>query len=155
MSKWDGLNRRKFPRINFPCLLSIGGTQRETAILTHTENLGVGGVCVIIKEDIKTFFPVKVELDLMDMGDHIKCTGKVVWNVRRAEKSHKKMFHDIGIEFPFRRAGLLRRDTFHGRAVHQFDDFGRSASCKPARFIARSCGEFGRYEWREFLRIFL
>jgi hypothetical protein len=100
MTKWDGLNRRKFPRINFPCLIFIGGvSSQETAILTHTENIGIGGVCVIIKEDIKNFCPVKVELDLMDMGDHVKCDGRVVWNVRRSEKAQKKMLHDIGIEF--------------------------------------------------------
>ncbi len=102
MAKWDGLNRRKFPRVNYPCLVVI---RKETAddkdvFLTHTENIGVGGVCVILKQDLKMFSPVDLELDLMDLGDHIRCRGKVVWNVQRTmDQTKKPLFHDIGIEF--------------------------------------------------------
>jgi len=102
MSKWDGLNRRKFPRVNYPCLVVIrkNGDEDKDIFLTHTENLGIGGVCVILKHDVKMFSEVELELDLMDLGDHIKCKGKVVWNVQRKMNEEKKpLFYDIGIEF--------------------------------------------------------
>ena len=102
MAKWDGLNRRKFPRVNYPCLVVIrkGTSEDKDVFLTHTENIGVGGVCVILKQDLKMFSPVDLELDLMDLGNHIKCRGKVVWNVQRSMNQTKKpLFYDIGIEF--------------------------------------------------------
>ena len=101
MSSWDGLDRRKFPRVNYPCLVVIRheGEEKEV-LLTHTENVGIGGVCVILKRNIKMFCPVELELDLLDLGNHIKCQGKVVWNVqRKSEEPTKPSFYDIGIEF--------------------------------------------------------
>ena len=101
MSSWDGLDRRKFPRVNYPCLVVIrhDGEEKDV-ILTHTENVGIGGVCVILKKNVKMFCPVELELDLLDLGNHIKCHGKVVWNVqRKSEEPTKPSFYDIGIEF--------------------------------------------------------
>ena len=108
MGSWEGLNRRKFPRANYPCLVVIrnqdaptdGGDDKNSTILTHTDNVGVGGVCVILKQDLKMFSPVELELDLLDLGDHICCNGKVVWNIRhQSEDGKKPNFYDIGIEF--------------------------------------------------------
>ena len=98
---WDGLDRRKFPRAIYPCLLKVklpGGD--EGNILTHTENIGLGGVSIITKSNVKAFTNVGIELDLLDMGDHIQCQGRVVWNIRRkATEDKKPFFYDIGIEY--------------------------------------------------------
>lgn len=101
MSAWDGLNRRRFPRAKYPCLVIVRHKGKEPeAILTHTENLGVGGICVIIKKQIKLFAPVEVEIDLMDLEDHVECAGKVVWSVKRKSgEKVKPLFYDTGIEF--------------------------------------------------------
>ena len=102
MSKWDGLNRRRFPRVIYPCLVVIQNKEGgdKDIILTHTENIGIGGVCLILKQDIKMFTVVELELDLLDLGNHIKCLGKIVWNVqRKTDAKNKPMFYDIGIEF--------------------------------------------------------
>lgn len=101
MTSWGGLNRRKFPRVNYPCLIIIRqNDETKDVMLTHTENVGIGGVCVTLKKGFKIFSPVDVELDLLDMGDHIKCQGKVVWSVqRRGEEKKKPLFFDTGIEF--------------------------------------------------------
>ena len=98
---WDGLDRRKFPRVIYPCLvtLCLEGKEKET-ILSHTENIGLGGVCVTFKNHVERFTPVEVQIDLLDMQEHLKCSGKVVWNVRRkALEERKPLFYDIGIEF--------------------------------------------------------
>jgi len=101
MQKWEGLDRRKFPRINYPCLIVVRNTEDKTDVfLTHTENVGIGGVCVILKKNLKMFSPVEIELDLLDFESHIKCNGKIVWNVqRKGEAERKPLFYDIGIEF--------------------------------------------------------
>ena len=102
MGDWEGLNRRKFPRVNYPCLVVIrdSGDDGDNVILTHTDNVGIGGVCVVLKQDVKMFSEVELELDLLDLGEHICCNGKVVWNVQRKNKVEEKpSFYDIGIEF--------------------------------------------------------
>ena len=103
MGDWEGLNRRKFPRVSYPCLVVIRNNDddgKNNVILTHTNNVGVGGICVILKQNVKMFSEVELELDLLDLGEHICCNGKVVWNVQRKNESPEKpLFFDIGIEF--------------------------------------------------------
>ncbi len=101
MSPWDGLNRRRFPRVKYPCQVIVRNEQQnKEVILAHTENIGVGGVCAILKKGLPMFALVEVELDLLDFEDHVKCQGKVVWSVRRkSSEENKPMFYDIGIEF--------------------------------------------------------
>lgn len=101
MVSWDGMNRRKFPRVIYPCLVVVRTDHdQQDALLAHTENVGIGGLCVILRRELKLFSPVDIQLDLLDMGEHIKCKGKVVWVIRRkATESTKPMFYDVGIEF--------------------------------------------------------
>ncbi len=98
---WDGSNRRKFPRVVYPCLIKIASQSHEKQnILTHTENIGIGGVSVTVKKEVKLFTDVELEIDLLDVDEHIKAIGKVVWSVRRKEAEEKKpLFYDLGIEF--------------------------------------------------------
>ena len=69
MPNWGGINRRNFPRINFPCLVTIASSPKtaSNAILTHTQNVGIGGICVRITEEIKKSdaleIPIMVEHD--------------------------------------------------------------------------------------------
>lgn len=101
MTSWTGLDRRRFPRAQCPCLVTIRKEDaKHDAILTHTENVGIGGICVILKQSMKMFSPVELELDLLDFKEPLKCQGKVVWCVkRRTEESQKPLFYDTGIEF--------------------------------------------------------
>ncbi len=101
MSPWDGLNRRRFPRVACPCRVVIRAADgEERAFLTHTENIGVGGVGVLLRAGLKVFTPVELEVDLLDLEENLRCRGRVVWSVRRKESDPEKpLFHDIGIEF--------------------------------------------------------
>ena len=98
---WDGRNRRKFPRVLFPCLIKIRGDKNaKDVLLTHTENLSIGGVRVILKNSVSMGAAIDVEIDLMDTGEHLSCKGKVVWSEKRkSTESVKPNFFDIGIEF--------------------------------------------------------
>lgn len=98
---WEGIDRRKFPRVMYPCLIKIRTPEsKDDTILTHTENIGLGGLCFTIKNEMKLFMPVEMEIDLLDLDEHISPKGKVVWNVRRKSiEKVKPLFYDIGIEF--------------------------------------------------------
>ena len=98
---WDGRNRRKFPRVLFPCLIKIRGDKNaKDVLLTHTENLSIGGVRVILKNSVSMGAAIDVEIDLMDTGEHLSCKGRVVWSEKRkSTESVKPNFFDIGIEF--------------------------------------------------------
>ena len=103
MSPWEGLNRRRFPRVKYPCLVTVwygeeGEGERET-FLTHTENLGIGGSCIICHKRFKMFAPIEMEIDLLDMEGHVRCKGKIVWVVQRKDPdSRKPLTYDIGVE---------------------------------------------------------
>ena len=103
MGKWQGMDKREFPRIEYPCLIVIcgdGDNDSKDTVLTHTENVGVGGVCVSLKKSVKMFSFLEIELDLLDLGENICCKGKVVWNVEKKsdDKKESRVF-DVGIEF--------------------------------------------------------
>ena len=85
----------------YPCLIKVGSSEGlQEGILTHTENIGLGGLCITLKSEIKLFTLVDMEVDLVDLNEHIKPKGKVVWSVRRKSvEKIKPMFYDIGIEF--------------------------------------------------------
>ena len=101
MVDWKGLERRQFPRVNYPCLVTVRQDgEGVDAFLTHTENIGTGGICVLFKRGIRLFAEVDLELDLLDMEKNIKGKGKVVWSVKtQSKKQPKDIVYDTGIEF--------------------------------------------------------
>ena len=97
---WDGINRRKFPRANYKCLISIKKRLTAKTISTQTENIGAGGICVLLKEDLGLFQGVDLEVFLEDNRPPIKCGGTVVWVVKKSEPKQKGSYiYDTGIEF--------------------------------------------------------
>ena len=97
---WNGINRRKFPRANYKCLIAIKKRLTSKSIATQTENIGAGGICVIIKDDLGLFQGVDLELYLDEARPPIKCGGTVVWVVKKSDPMHKGAHsYDTGIEF--------------------------------------------------------
>jgi len=97
---WNGINRRKFPRAKYKCLIYIKKKGSSKSISTYTENIGAGGICVIIKDNLILFQGVNVELFLEQDDSPIKCAGTVVWVVKkRPEKREEDYCYDTGIEF--------------------------------------------------------
>lgn len=96
---WDGINRRKFPRANYKCLIGIKRRLTSKTISTETENIGAGGICVIIKEDLGLFQGVDLELFLDEGKPPIKCGGTVVWVVKKSSPKKTVYLYDTGIEF--------------------------------------------------------
>ncbi len=93
-----GQERRRFPRANFPCKITIY-LPKEHTIVTHTESISCGGIEVKVKENLTVLSIVGLEL-FLDKNKVIQCKGRVVW--RLADKggvSDEELVFDIGLEF--------------------------------------------------------
>ncbi len=97
---WEGINRRRFPRANYACVVTIRRKGSAETFNTKTENIGCGGICVILPKATQIYSPVELDLDLEDSGNTISIKGTIVWVVQRSEfgKNTPDSF-DIGIEF--------------------------------------------------------
>jgi len=100
---WEGINRRKFPRANYPCkVIVLAGGLKET-FSTHTENIGIGGICVVLSRELPKFFPVRTILYLKDGEGLLECSGRIVWSIKT------DVDFDTGIEFlDIREADIVR-----------------------------------------------
>ncbi|MBI4368113.1 MAG: PilZ domain-containing protein [Candidatus Omnitrophica bacterium] len=95
---WSGLDQRNFPRIVAQCDVTIhdriGGTLK-----TKTQNLGLGGVCVILTRELEKLSQVHLRITLEETQPPFESDGRVVWMVRSKEPLSKKVSYDTGIEF--------------------------------------------------------
>lgn len=97
---WDGMDRRRFPRVQHPCKIKLKRSGGTKIINTFTENIGCGGVCVLLKEDLGLFSPVKLDIDIEDSLGWFSSQGTIVWVVKReGETKDKEVIFDTGIEF--------------------------------------------------------
>lgn len=98
---WNGMNRRRFPRADYKCTITIKSSGEVPKIITtRTENIGMGGICVLLKEGLGLFKDVELEILLEDKGSPIRCNGSTVWVVKKSDIGNKvKHVYDTGIEF--------------------------------------------------------
>ena len=81
------------------CEVVIHPHGREKALKTRTENVGMGGVCVMLEEPLERFDRCKVSLDLRDNVPPIHCTGRSVWVIPSLDIKSSRTSFDTGIEF--------------------------------------------------------
>ena len=96
---WDGFDKRKFPRLKLNCQIEIQPQAKKAPAVTVTENVGVGGVCVIQNQPLERFSLCRLRLELQPNLPFIDCTGKVVWIIERREPMPRERRFDTGIEF--------------------------------------------------------
>ncbi|OIO34142.1 MAG: hypothetical protein AUJ70_01665 [Candidatus Omnitrophica bacterium CG1_02_40_15] len=109
---WSGINRRKFPRASYPCVLSVKRKDQQDTLSTQTENIGLGGICVILPRDLGIFAPVEIRLDLLDGQPVIECDGTVAWVIASKEDKKSESF-DTGLEF----TNLKRKDAIRINSI--------------------------------------
>ncbi len=90
---WEGIDKRKFPRIDYPCKVIVLRNDLKKTFSTHTENIGTGGVCVTLTEELPKFCPVEILLYLKDGNGPLECNGRIIWVVKEGTS------FDTGIEF--------------------------------------------------------
>ncbi len=94
---WNGIEKRRFVRANFPCKIIISTPDKHT-IVTHTENIGAGGVRVIIDEKLEVSSIVGLEISLDN--EQITSQSRIVWAIETENSSSQnKPLYDTGIEF--------------------------------------------------------
>jgi len=98
---WDGVDRRRFRRAEYPCLITLRkNTVPAQSLLTHTEDISVLGVRVIIRQKIEMAAEVDLEIDLKDTLPTVFSRGKIRWVEELAFKQKEKpLRYNTGIEF--------------------------------------------------------
>lgn len=94
---WRETEKRRFPRANIPCKIIIH-TPKESVITTTTENIGAGGIRVILDQAVEVSSIVDLEVEVGN--SLINCKGRVVWMVpKKSPEPSELIGHDTGIEF--------------------------------------------------------
>lgn len=94
---WQDKEKRWFPRVDYPCTVSILSLEQQETFPTYTQNIGIRGVCVILPKEFPKFCLVKILLYLKDGRNPMTCKGKIVWQSRRDHSSGREFY--TGIEF--------------------------------------------------------
>ena len=90
-------DKRKFPRVLFPCRLRL--ISQGHPLISHTENISEGGIRVILDENLKYYPLVGIELSIAK-NKVISCEGRVVWVKEELNPIEEKaVMFDTGIEF--------------------------------------------------------
>ena len=98
---WNGVSRRRFPRVHAPLLINIHHNGRETEITTQTESIGQGGLSTSMDHDLGLAALIRLKLILPRMSKMIECQGKVVWIIQKksSQGNEIRTRYDTGIEF--------------------------------------------------------
>ena len=93
---WEGINKRRFPRANYGCEVIVRHKKKPEIFSTQTENIGVGGICVILPKGLSLFTDVELEIRLPDGKEAIHTEGRTVWIVKDSSRNDR---FDTGVEF--------------------------------------------------------
>jgi hypothetical protein len=91
--------KRQFSRVTLVCKVAVMYGDRMLMLNAHTENLGIGGMRIILGEFLIANAELEIELFLPDKGKMFKCKGKVAWSKEMTPKGINPRFFDTGIEF--------------------------------------------------------
>ena len=96
---WESLDVRKFPRLNIECDIEVHEAKTSLHFSTVTQNIGAGGVCVILNRELPRLTPVFLRLRLPDGLPPVECSGKGCWAIRSRFLFKNENQFDTGIEF--------------------------------------------------------
>lgn len=97
---WENLDLRKFPRLAINCDIEISGTNNPLSVAVLTQNIGAGGVCVLMPKEVSKLTRVFIRLHLSDDPEPVESYARVCWVVpsRTPLKKNETVF-DTGFEF--------------------------------------------------------
>ncbi|MDD3297056.1 MAG: PilZ domain-containing protein [Candidatus Omnitrophica bacterium] len=94
---WNGKEKRRFVRASYPCKIAIFAPD-EAVFTVNTENIGAGGIRVILGRELRISLLADLEVFLKDKI--IKCKGRIVWVIKKDfQASDASANYDTGIEF--------------------------------------------------------
>jgi c-di-GMP-binding flagellar brake protein YcgR len=101
---YGGPDRRKYPRLRAAVVEYSPVGEEDTKEMSFTKDVGAGGICIIVSENIEQDAVLSLKIYLPDSEDAIDAMGKVVW-VRESEflkakaRNKDKKHYDLGLEF--------------------------------------------------------
>ena len=97
MSLWDGINRRRCVRAQFPYTIHIYSIQGKP-ISTYTEDISLGGVKVVTQQALEPASFVDLKIYIRD--EFVRCKGKIMWvKEKQSPVLDGIKFYESGIEF--------------------------------------------------------
>ena len=97
MDEANGMDRRRFPRANFPCRLMLNVSGQP--LVTHTENISEGGVRVVADRRVEAYKEADLEI-FIGNSRLIAGKGKIAWVRERQNPLEGQAFmFDVGIVF--------------------------------------------------------
>jgi len=101
------VERRKFRRANIKYPINVictgevvQGDPQSYIFHTYTENMGKGGIMVMLEKEVSPGSLVELELFITDKESlPIKCNGVIIWNKRANPEGTKPNLFSTGIQF--------------------------------------------------------
>jgi hypothetical protein len=94
---YESADRRKFPRADFSCRISIFYSQE--VMEGRVKNIGAGGVLMSLDRELMRDIPIKLELFIAPQKT-IHCTGHVVWVLKKSDNADPThLVFDTGVQF--------------------------------------------------------
>jgi len=96
---WNSFEKRKFPRIEKECGITINAAGKNEAFQSVTENVGLGGCCLHLAKPLDPFSRARLKLVLESGAEPFECDARVVWCIQQRNFDPKLVSYDIGFEF--------------------------------------------------------
>lgn len=88
-------NRRRFPRANYTCQLTVWQLDRNgEVLLAETTNIGAGGLCIKLNKSLLLGTVLDIRIDFTEPPIPFKCRGRVVRSTHKDD-----LVFEIGVEF--------------------------------------------------------
>ncbi len=110
---WDGFNKRKFQRVHLTCDVVVRPQGKAKVYKAVTEDVGMGGVSVMLEDALERFDRCSISLELKDGEPPVQCAGRSVWVIPSGNARSTKKAYDTGIEF-------LEIDEFSRKRLQSF-----------------------------------
>ncbi|UCB57203.1 MAG: PilZ domain-containing protein [Candidatus Omnitrophota bacterium] len=102
--------RRKYLRFSAAVEVKYTIIGNPGAIKVSSKNVGAGGLCLTLKEQLKVDSPLQLEIKIPDLKEPIRALGRVVWQKPAKTSGAQPTVHfDTGIEF----IGISNFDRFN------------------------------------------
>ncbi|MBN1913539.1 MAG: PilZ domain-containing protein [Candidatus Omnitrophica bacterium] len=90
--------RRRYDRNKMNCKISIMSNLRILVYNAEIENIGEGGIRILLKDKLAVSTVLDLEIFPLDTGVSIKCKGEIIWGNEK-KISDKEHVFDTGVKF--------------------------------------------------------
>jgi len=93
------VEKRRFPRVVFKCLVYVRYENKTEIYPSYTGNISLGGLMVTLQYKLQTDTQVLIELFLKEKERPLQVSGQVRWVTSTSAVENDDTMYDTGIEF--------------------------------------------------------